>query len=116
MSETTSSIIAGRSLMAVTVTTHREVVLDVPDTRASSPPVDSRAGGLGVLDSDRPPTPPGRGSNSRMTDAFPEGLVPGSAQSRTPQDFDQMYGGTPPWEIGRPQPVFLRLADNGTIP
>jgi SAM-dependent methyltransferase len=50
-----------------------------------------------------------------MTDAFPEGLVPGSAQSRTPQDFDEMYGGTPPWEIGRPQPVFLNLADNGAI-
>jgi SAM-dependent methyltransferase len=50
-----------------------------------------------------------------MTDASPEGLVPGSAQSRSPNDFDQMYGGTPPWEIGRPQPVFLELADSGEI-
>jgi SAM-dependent methyltransferase len=50
-----------------------------------------------------------------MTDASPEGLVPGSAQSRSPNDFDQMYGGIPPWEIGRPQPVFLELADSGEI-
>jgi SAM-dependent methyltransferase len=50
-----------------------------------------------------------------MTDAFPEGVVPGSAQSRSAHDFDQMYGGTPPWEIGRPQPVFVKLADNGEI-
>jgi cyclopropane fatty-acyl-phospholipid synthase-like methyltransferase len=26
-----------------------------------------------------------------------------------------MYAGTPPWEIGRPQPVFLELADSGEI-
>ena len=26
-----------------------------------------------------------------------------------------MYSGTPPWDIGRPQPVFLRLADAGLI-
>jgi SAM-dependent methyltransferase len=32
------------------------------------------------------------------------------------QDFDQMYTtGTPPWEIGHPQPVFLRLAETGAI-
>ncbi|MEA3018509.1 MAG: hypothetical protein QOI47_33, partial [Actinomycetota bacterium] len=26
-----------------------------------------------------------------------------------------MYGATPPWDIGRPQPVFVRLADAGRI-
>jgi len=26
-----------------------------------------------------------------------------------------MYAGTPPWDIGRPQPVFLRLAEAGAI-
>lgn len=30
-------------------------------------------------------------------------------------DFDDSYKGVPPWDIGRPQPVFLRLADAGTI-
>jgi len=28
-------------------------------------------------------------------------------------DFDAMYAGTPPWDIGRPQPAFLRLAESG---
>jgi SAM-dependent methyltransferase len=40
---------------------------------------------------------------------------PGTAQSRSPEDFDEMYAGTPPWDIGRPQPVFLRLAESGAI-
>ena len=26
-----------------------------------------------------------------------------------------MYEGTPPWDIGRPQPAFVRLADEGSI-
>jgi cyclopropane fatty-acyl-phospholipid synthase-like methyltransferase len=30
-------------------------------------------------------------------------------------EFDAMYAGTPPWDIGRPQPAFLRLADSGSI-
>jgi SAM-dependent methyltransferase len=30
-------------------------------------------------------------------------------------EFDEMYAGTPPWDIGRPQPVFLRLAETGAI-
>ena len=41
--------------------------------------------------------------------------LPGPAQSRTPEDFDEMYAGTPPWDIGRPQAVFLRLAETGAI-
>lgn len=32
-----------------------------------------------------------------------------------PGDFDAMYAGTPPWEIGRPQPVFMHLADRGAL-
>jgi SAM-dependent methyltransferase len=50
-----------------------------------------------------------------VTDANPEGVLPGSAESRSPEDFDQMYSGTPPWDIGRPQPVFLALAEAGAI-
>jgi cyclopropane fatty-acyl-phospholipid synthase-like methyltransferase len=30
-------------------------------------------------------------------------------------EFEQMYAGTPPWDIGRPQAVFARLADSGKL-
>jgi SAM-dependent methyltransferase len=30
-------------------------------------------------------------------------------------DFDESYLGTPPWDIGRPQPVFFGLAEAGAI-
>ncbi|HET9849383.1 MAG TPA: methyltransferase domain-containing protein [Candidatus Dormibacteraeota bacterium] len=29
--------------------------------------------------------------------------------------FDSSYMGTPPWDIGRPQPAIIRLADSGQI-
>ena len=32
-----------------------------------------------------------------------------------PERFDDAYDGTPPWEIGRPQPVFQTLADSGAL-
>jgi cyclopropane fatty-acyl-phospholipid synthase-like methyltransferase len=31
----------------------------------------------------------------------------------TPEEFNEMYSGTPPWDIGRPQPAFQALADAG---
>jgi SAM-dependent methyltransferase len=31
------------------------------------------------------------------------------------EDFDAMYAGTPPWDIGRPQPAFLQLAEAGAL-
>jgi SAM-dependent methyltransferase len=31
------------------------------------------------------------------------------------EDFDASYAGTPPWDIGRPQPAFLRLAEAGGL-
>jgi cyclopropane fatty-acyl-phospholipid synthase-like methyltransferase len=34
---------------------------------------------------------------------------------RRPEDFDALYAGTPPWDIGRPQPAFLELAQAGAI-
>ena len=37
------------------------------------------------------------------------------ASGRTPGDFEAMYAGTPPWDIGRPQPTFLDLATAGEI-
>src|SRR3712207_2852071 len=32
-----------------------------------------------------------------------------------PEMFDAVYDGTPPWDIGRPQPVFQSLADLGAL-
>ncbi len=34
---------------------------------------------------------------------------------RRTEDFDALYAGTPPWDIGRPQPAFLALAQEGAI-
>ena len=34
---------------------------------------------------------------------------------RRPEDFDALYAGTPPWDIGRPQPAFLALAEAGQV-
>lgn len=47
----------------------------------------------------------------------PEGVGPpggGEPEEGVP-DFDDSYLGTPPWDIGRPQPEFLRLADAGVV-
>jgi cyclopropane fatty-acyl-phospholipid synthase-like methyltransferase len=33
----------------------------------------------------------------------------------TPEEFNEMYSGTPPWDIGRPQPTFQILADAGEL-
>ena len=40
--------------------------------------------------------------------------VPGPIRSRH-EDFDASYAGTPPWDIGRPQPAFLELAEEGVL-
>ncbi len=34
---------------------------------------------------------------------------------RTPDDFVAMYATTPPWDIGRPQPAFVALAEAGQV-
>lgn len=34
---------------------------------------------------------------------------------REPSAFDDAYLGVPPWDVGRPQPVFVELADAGAI-
>jgi len=36
-------------------------------------------------------------------------------QPRRPEDFDTFYAANPPWDIGRPQPVFVALAESGAI-
>ena len=52
--------------------------------------------------------------NEGMSDARLH-RIPAARQSHSPEDFDGMYAGTPPWDIGRPQPVFVRLAEAGAI-
>ncbi|MEA3217129.1 MAG: hypothetical protein QOJ19_3285 [Acidimicrobiia bacterium] len=41
--------------------------------------------------------------------------LPGPVRPRRPEDFDSLYEGTPAWDIGRPQPAFLELAESGQI-
>ncbi|MBO0730360.1 MAG: methyltransferase domain-containing protein [Acidimicrobiaceae bacterium] len=46
---------------------------------------------------------------------LPRRPAPGRAVDRSARDFDESYIGTPPWDIGRPQPVFVALLDEGAI-
>jgi SAM-dependent methyltransferase len=48
----------------------------------------------------------------RCVDAEQE---PGSPHRPRPEDFNVMYAGAPPWDIGRPQPAFEELADAGLL-
>jgi SAM-dependent methyltransferase len=34
---------------------------------------------------------------------------------RRPEDFDALYAGAPPWDIGRPQPAIQALAEAGAL-
>ncbi len=46
---------------------------------------------------------------------LPRGALPGRAMDRSVEDFDESYAGSPPWDIGRPQPIFAALAEAGII-
>jgi SAM-dependent methyltransferase len=41
--------------------------------------------------------------------------TPRARPAQAIDDFDASYLGTPPWDIGRPQPVFLGLAEAGRL-
>jgi SAM-dependent methyltransferase len=45
----------------------------------------------------------------------PPGALPGRGVDRSVEDFDESYLGTPPWDIGHPQPVFAALLAEGAI-
>jgi SAM-dependent methyltransferase len=45
----------------------------------------------------------------------PRGAIPDRAVDRTVEDFDASYTGTPPWDIGHPQPIFEALLEEGAI-
>jgi SAM-dependent methyltransferase len=42
-------------------------------------------------------------------------IAGGGDDPRRPEDFDALYAGTPPRDIGRPQPAFLALAEAGEL-
>lgn len=50
-----------------------------------------------------------------MSDSTRADGAPGPLRPRQPHDFDAIYQGTPAWDIGRPQPVFLDLANGGGL-
>jgi predicted RNA methylase len=39
----------------------------------------------------------------------------GAARTHSVEEFDAAYAGTPPWDIGRPQPAFVLLAEAGDL-
>ncbi len=41
--------------------------------------------------------------------------MPEPKRYHTPEDFNESYRSTPPWDIGRPQPAFVALADAGAL-
>jgi cyclopropane fatty-acyl-phospholipid synthase-like methyltransferase len=43
------------------------------------------------------------------------GETPRPRSAQAIDDFDASYQGTPPWDIGRPQPVFLGLVEAGVL-
>jgi len=46
---------------------------------------------------------------------LPQGALPGRAVDRSVEDFNESYSGTPPWDIGRPQPLFEALLEKNAI-
>jgi SAM-dependent methyltransferase len=50
-----------------------------------------------------------------MSDEGRRDGLPGPVRPRRPEDFDAVYTGTPPWDIGRPQPAFVELAEAGVV-
>jgi cyclopropane fatty-acyl-phospholipid synthase-like methyltransferase len=50
-----------------------------------------------------------------MTESERRDGLPGPVRPMRAEDFDALYTGTPPWDIGRPQPAFLELAQAGVL-
>lgn len=69
----------------------------------------------GEADLPQTESPDARRSTPAVTESghLPELSLP--VRPRRPEDFDALYVGTPPWDIGRPQPVFLELAQAGAL-
>jgi cyclopropane fatty-acyl-phospholipid synthase-like methyltransferase len=51
-----------------------------------------------------------------VADSGPSGAPPRRGSARAVEEFEATYqAGTPAWDIGRPQPAFVRLADAGHL-
>ncbi len=50
-----------------------------------------------------------------MADTGHSDGMPRPVPPRRAEDFEALYAGTPPWDIGRPQPALLALAEAGAI-
>ena len=50
-----------------------------------------------------------------MSETGDNGGAGGTPRPPARADFDASYSGTPPWDIGRPQPAFLELAKAGAL-
>jgi SAM-dependent methyltransferase len=50
-----------------------------------------------------------------MTDEGAAERIPGVIRPRRPEDFDDLYIGTPLWDIGTPQPALQAVADSGQV-
>jgi SAM-dependent methyltransferase len=50
-----------------------------------------------------------------MTGTADDDQSQGTSNPPRREEFDAMYAGTPPWDIGRPQPAFLELAETGAL-
>jgi SAM-dependent methyltransferase len=48
-------------------------------------------------------------------DDEPRGATPGGNAGSSVQGYDESYLGTPAWDIGRPQPMFAELMEEGAI-
>jgi SAM-dependent methyltransferase len=59
---------------------------------------------------------PSRIHSAAITDTGrAQGLHGSVRPRRRPEDYDALYSGAPPWDIGRPQPAFVALAEAGAI-
>jgi len=63
------------------------------------------------MDHPAPEAAPGRPGADRA----PDTTVRGTREAPARGDFEAAYRGTPPWDIGRPQPAFLHLAQTGLL-
>jgi SAM-dependent methyltransferase len=50
-----------------------------------------------------------------MSDIERHDAPTGPVRPRQPSDFDAVYEGVPPWDIGRPQPAYVELAQAGAV-
>src|SRR5262249_29460039 len=73
-------------------------------TRLRTGPEPRQDGERPMTATDRPtPEPPRAGGEGR------------SVRPRRAEEFDALYEGTPGWDVGHPQPAFVRLAEAGLV-